>query len=156
MGIELVITLIGALLSMTVGGIASTDPIRKIFNILTRKKDAEPEKSYSERLAELTVSLTDASEQVDTVLAELSQVAQEKEQAVLKLATRLSKLEGREVELKERVATLQNVPLPVAEHFAKIVGSGEKRSAKRDYMLFGAGVVVSTSVAIVLKLVGLG
>ncbi|WP_139215409.1 hypothetical protein [Lysobacter sp. cf310] len=156
MGIEVLISLLAGLLSMTLGGIASTDAIRKALGHLLGAEVVPVEKSYSERLAELTASLIDASQQVDSILVELSQVAQEKERAALKLAGELAELEGKELELRERVDALQNMPLPAVEHFAKIIGSGEKRSAKRDYILFGAGVVVSTAIAIVLKLIGLG
>ena len=43
----------------------------------------------------------------------------------------------------------------MAEHFAKLTEVGEKRSAKRDYLLFGAGVIVSVLTAIGLRLLGL-
>jgi hypothetical protein len=46
---------------------------------------------------------------------------------------------------------LEKTPLAVAEHFAKLVAPGEKRSAMRDYLLFGAGVVVSTAIGIVIQ-----
>ncbi|WP_142124142.1 hypothetical protein [Pseudoxanthomonas sp. 3HH-4] len=156
MGIEVLVSLLAGLLSMTLGGLASTEAIRKAVRHILNIQTAPAEKSYSERLSELTASLTDASEQVDSVLSELSRVAQEKERAALKLAEELAELEDKELELKQRVDALQNMPLPAVEHFAKIIGSGEKRSAKRDYFLFGAGVIVSTAIAIGLKLLGLG
>ncbi len=62
-------------------------------------------------------------------------------------------LETREKELKEKIEALESTPLPVAEHFAKLLESGEKRSAKRDYVLFGAGVVVTTGVAIIIQVI---
>ena len=73
-----------------------------------------------------------------------------------KIDADLRQMQDREKELEERIQHLQNVPLPVAEHFAKLTTQGETRSAKRDYMLFGAGVIVSTVIAIILKLIGLG
>ena len=65
-------------------------------------------------------------------------------------------LENREKQLQESVQALENVPIPVAEHFARLTAVGEKRNAKRDYILFGAGVVVCTVIAIILKLAGIG
>jgi hypothetical protein len=97
-----------------------------------------------------------ASKEMDGVLAELASVAKEREKTVGKIEMDLANLQNREKELQERIQHLQNVPLPVAEHFAKLTSSGEKRSARRDYALFGAGVVVSTVIAIALRLLGLG
>jgi len=97
-----------------------------------------------------------ASKEVDAVLSELSQVARDREKAVQKIEADLQSLQNREKELQKRIETLQNVPLPVAEYFAQLTVSGEKRNAKRDYVLFGAGVVVSTIIAILLKIFGLG
>ena len=73
-----------------------------------------------------------------------------------KVEAELSALQERHTELQTRIDQLKDVPIPVAEEFAKLTQSGESRSARRDYVLFGLGVVVSTVIAIVLKLVGLG
>ena len=86
----------------------------------------------------------------------LSKIATERENAVYKLGTELEALEDKEKQLQERVRILESVPIPVAEQFAKLTAAGERRSALRDYILFGAGVVVSTVIAIILKIVGVG
>jgi septal ring factor EnvC (AmiA/AmiB activator) len=112
------------------------------------------QQNYSERLAKLTRSLTESSKEVDRVLRELAEVASNREASINKLESELSRLETKEQELKQRVDTLANIQLPVAEYFAKLVQKGEKRSATRDYALFGAGVVVSTSIAIILRMLG--
>ena len=59
----------------------------------------------------------------------------------------------REKQLKDRIAALENVPVPVAEHFAELMASGQRRTAKRDYVLFGAGVLVTTLITIIIQLV---
>jgi hypothetical protein len=112
----------------------------------------KPPKSYGERLFELTSSLIKASSEVDAVLSELTQVAKDRENSAEQLEKALAGLEEREKELKERIDTLQNVPIPVAEYFAKLVEPSEKRSAKRDYLLFGAGVLVTTVIAIIMQI----
>src|SRR5262245_21251936 len=117
-----------------------------------REKGGTREKSYSERLAELTESLTKASREVDNVLEELAAVAKGRAQAVEQLKADLDSMQGREKELKQRIETLERTPVAVAEHFAALVKPGERRSAKRDYLLFGSGVVVSTAVGIVIQL----
>jgi prefoldin subunit 5 len=107
--------------------------------------------AYSQKLARLTASLTEASKEVDGLLAELVQVARQRESAARELEKRLTELEGREAQLQRRIADLQNTPVPVAEHFAALIQPGEKRSAWRDYSLFVAGVVVSTIVGVILQ-----
>jgi len=154
MGIEILVSLLAATLSMVAGGIASSEVIQKLLRRVL--KLPVPEKSYGERLGELTESLTKASRQVDEVLSELATVAKEREKNVKELEANMQLLEKRENDMKSRIEHLEKVPLPAVEHFAEIMNRGEKRSAMRDYMLFGAGVVVSTVIAIGLKAFGLG
>jgi predicted RNase H-like nuclease (RuvC/YqgF family) len=154
MGIEILVSLLAATLSMVAGGIASSEVIQKLLRRVL--KLPVQEKGYGERLSELTESLTKASRQVDQVLSELATVAKEREKNVRELEANMQLLEKRENDMKTRIEHLEKVPLPAVEHFAEIMNRGEKRSAIRDYMLFGAGVVVSTVIAIGLKAFGLG
>lgn len=145
------IALIGAVSSLLGGGLLSSEIIRKLLR--RSLGQPEPSKTHSERLSELTSSLTSASAEVDSILRELSTVAKEKEVSVKQLEAGLSALQEEEKELKDKISALEKTPLPVAEHFAKLVESGEKRSATRDYVLFGAGVVVTTVVTIIIQVV---
>ena len=147
---EFLLALISGLLSAIAGGMASTELVRKLIYRLLKKE--LPKKTYSERLSELTSSLTKASSEVDGVLREMAQVAEEREASVKNLEEGLTDLEKREKELKEKITLLQSVPIPVAEYFARLVEPGEKRSARRDYILFMAGVIVTTIIAIVLQI----
>ncbi len=150
MNIELLVALVSGLMSAIVGGAASTDLARKlVYRML--KRDL-PKKTYSDRLSELTSGLTKASSEVDGVLREMAQVAKERGASVKELEEGLADLEKREKELKEKIALLQSVPIPVAEHFARLVEPGEKRSARRDYLLFLAGVILTTIIAILLQI----
>ncbi len=149
MGLEILASVIGAVASLLAGGVASSQFFRELLRILLKRK--EPEKPYSERLAELTNNLSKASREVDAVLVELARVARDRAKAVQQLETDLATMEGREKELKERIQALEKTPLAVAEHFAKLVAPGERRSAMRDYLLFGAGVVVSTAIGIAIQ-----
>lgn len=152
MGLEIITSLIAGLATLIAGGVASSEVIQKLVRHLLGIKK-EPKKHYSERLSELTDSLTKASREVDSVLSELAQVAQDREVAVRKLENDLQAMEIREKELKDKIAALENTPLPVAEHFAKLLESGEKRGAKRDYILFGAGAVLTTIIAVIIQIV---
>lgn len=120
---------------------------------LTEKELEEP---YSVRIEQLTGRLSDVSAEFDSIISELSAVASERTAALERVEIELARRESRSRELEQRIEDLQSVPLPVAEHFAKLMGSAEKRSTTRDYILFGAGVIFSTVIAIVLKLFGWG
>lgn len=148
---ETLISIIAALTALVGGTFASSRLVREaLYRILGKP---ERKKTYAERLSELTNSLNNASREVDSILAELSSVTKEKQSSVKQLEQVLSDLEKRENELKDRIAALENVPIPVAEHFAKLMQSGERRSAKRDYLLFGAGVLVTTLIAIIIQII---
>ena len=117
------------------------------------RKGPKAGKSYGERLSALTSSLNKASREVDSVLKEVAQVARDRTITLQNLETDLENLETHELELKTRIATLKETPLPAAECFAKMMEPGERLGARRDYVLFGAGVVASTIIALVVQLV---
>jgi len=149
MGLDILASVVAALLSLLGASLAATQTIQKLLRATLGRK--EPEKPYSERLSELTESLSRASREVDAVLVELAPVAKDRAQAVQQLEADLATMEGREKELKDRIDALEKTPLAVAEHFAKLVAPGERRSAMRDYLLFGTGVVVSTVIGVVIQ-----
>ncbi len=143
-------SILAALLSMIVVPIYSELLWKKVIRRVFKKE--EPEETYSDKLKRLMESLLKSSSEVDNVLFELSQTAIDKEKSVLTLETELRDLESREKQLKEMVTSLEKVSIPVAEHFARLTADGERRSAKRDYFLFGAGVIVSTFITILLQI----
>jgi septal ring factor EnvC (AmiA/AmiB activator) len=108
---------------------------------------------FRDRMQKLSEELARASAEVDKTLDEMAMVSQVREQALKGLETKLDELTQREEELQARVAMLKDVPLPAAEYFLEVTAKGEERSATRDYVLFGAGVVVSTVITIILRLV---
>ena len=112
--------------------------------------------SYAERISELTSDLGKATAALDGILLEMSQVTKERERSIASLEMQVRQLEEREKELNTTIENLKNVPLPVAEHFAALANKGEKRTARRDYLLFAAGVIVSAIVSIILKVFGIG
>jgi hypothetical protein len=100
---------------------------------------------------DLFAELTKTSAAMDRIVADIGGFTRDREAAVTRLEGDLETLSRREVELKARIEGLEKVPLPAAEYFAKLVEKTEKRSAKRDYLLFLSGVVVSALLAIILK-----
>lgn len=107
---------------------------------------------YAQRLDELTVALRRPSREVDRLLDELAEVAAERQAAVDQLTKQLAVLSKQEQELRRRKDELGNVSIPVVQAFAEISAEGEKRSARRDYLLFGLGVVITTVISIVFVL----
>lgn len=146
--------LLSAIISISAAGIASNGQIQSLLRRFLGIE--QPRKSYSERISELAEALKSSSRQVDEVLNEIGHVAAQHETAVRDLEGKLVTLEKREKEMQGRIESLKQVPLAALEHFQKIMDSGEKTSRRRDYALFLAGVVVSTIIAICLKLLGLG
>jgi hypothetical protein len=110
---------------------------RLITKVLDKERKVEA--SYAERIDYLTKTLVNSTREVDAVFQEIGKVALERQFAAEKLQQELAALSQRESELKQRVEALKNVPLPVAEHFARLLETGEKKSAKRDYLLFWCG-----------------
>lgn len=115
------------------------------------KKKSKTKENYNERLKQLTTNLLNASKEVDNILNELALVAEGREKSVNKLEKELYSLSRKEQELKNKIETLEKVPLPVAEHFASLLEGGEKRNRRRDYLLFGAGVLVTTIISLILN-----
>lgn len=151
MGLEILVSILAGVISMIAGGVASSKEIKKLVRkVLNLPQDEAI--SYSEKLSNLTNKLEESSREVDKVLKEIAQVADNRQKTVEKLEHDLTTLEAKENHLKEKISALESTPVEAAKHFADLVSEGEKRGAKRDYLLFGAGVLVSTVVAIAIQI----
>jgi hypothetical protein len=113
-----------------------------------------PAKNYKKKIQDLTRNLSVASSEVDNIVKEMTAVSQERELAVNKLEKKIDELSSREQVLKTKIKDLEQIPLPVAEHFNKLLEKGEKGSAFRDYFLFFMGVIISIAITIVFRLLG--
>jgi hypothetical protein len=131
-------------------------PLIKTVRIWLELEKPPTRESYSKKLAKLLNDLQESSSEVDNVLAELDKFAREREAIAQKVEADLEKLTEREQLLQKRIQELSNIPIPIAEYFSALLAQGEKRSAWRDYILFGAGFILSTITAIILRLLGLG
>lgn len=103
----------------------------------------------------LFVELREASLKMDNLVQKIQVFSIEREKAIVKLESQLGIMSQQEQELSKRISSLKDVPLPAAEYFATLVSKGEGKSAKRDYVLFLLGVLVSSVIAILLKKFGL-
>jgi septal ring factor EnvC (AmiA/AmiB activator) len=116
------------------------------------KKRTSLKESYNLKLKQLTSNLETASKEVDKIIIELTNHIESKEKHLNTLENELNKMSSKEIELKQKIEALQKTPIIVADHFAKLVEQGENRSKRRDYLLFGAGVLVTTIISLLLKI----
>jgi uncharacterized protein (DUF3084 family) len=156
MPFEIIAALLSAIASLLAGGVIGSDVVRKLVRHILKLPEPVETETFRSKLDRLSTNLAAASREVDTVLSELTSVAREREQAVTQLEAELKALEQREQSLQQSIKQLESVPLPVVERFAELTETGERRSARRDYVLFASGVVVSTIIAIALKFFGIG
>ncbi len=153
---EIGIPVVVAVLSLLVGVIQNlfADNAQDFIRRLLGKPQKQRAETYSDKVSRLTDSLSKATAEVDEVLKEIAIVSRERTKTVAELEKQLEELAAREKQVKERIEVLEKVPLEAVQHFERMLDKGDKRSAWRDYMLFGLGVIVSTVIAIALKLVG--
>lgn len=109
------------------------------------------EKSYKQRFSETILTLDKAFSEVEKATNEFNQLMKEKERGIDFLEKRLEILSGEEQQLKEKVETLQRVPIEAIPYFEEMMSRGEKRSAYRDYILFVSGIAVSIIITLILK-----
>jgi len=152
----LVNAIVGLLLSMGVGVFTNLlqPDIRKSLSRLLGIPIEQKQETYSDKILRLNETLSKSSKEVDNVIKEMALFGQERANSVKKLEQQLEELSMREQQAKARIQTLEKVPVEALQYFEQILEKGDKRSAWRDYKLFGLGVVVSTIIAIGLKLVG--
>jgi hypothetical protein len=112
--------------------------------------------SYSDRIRRLLNSLSRTSMDIDATLVEIAEVMREREAAVHKLDAEIKRLEVSQKDYESRIAALKDIPLPAVDHLLKQLEPGERRSARRDYALFFAGVIVSAAVSLILALLRVG
>jgi len=112
--------------------------------------------SYAARLSQLTQKLVDSTREVDRIFEELASVAKERQERVAEMERQLQMLEQVEMERTERIEALRRVDEQTARHILSLIEPSEKRNARRDYMLFAAGIIVSAGLSILLAALGVG
>jgi hypothetical protein len=130
------------------------DPLAVFLaRILGKEIKKPPPPTYKERISVLVKKLESASSDADELLMEIGEVAQKREKSVKQLEKEVSLMEGREEELKLRIADLENIPVPVADHFGRIVNAGEKKSARREALYFFLGALFSLGAEFLFRLI---
>jgi len=129
----------------------SIEAIANIFSIELKEPVIIP---YAERINKTLKSLRKASDEMALATNEFNDIMNEKQDTIAVLERKLSELADKELEMKTKIETLQKVPIEALTYFESILIKGDKRSAYRDYILFGVGVIVSMIITIVLKKMG--
>ena len=124
--------------------------------ISRRSREAGSKATTTGELTRLVDGLNQTSNELDTILAEVVQVAQGRAEAATKLQAEISRLERAEEEYLVRIELLKNEPLRVVNDLLNELKPNEIRTPRRDLMLFVAGGLVSAIVSLVLGLLGLG
>ena len=162
----LIISIASAFVTIALGGITSfvgkligRNPDSRIARILERlglvtisEVEVESVVPDGEKLRSALEDLQRASNAADAVIRELTHQGAERARTVERLGQQLDELTLKETELKAKIETLEKVPLPALQHFEEVLRRGDRRSAKRDYLLFGFGALVSTIVSIIIQL----
>jgi predicted transcriptional regulator len=121
-----------------------------------RAREAGSKATTTGELSRLVKGLDHTSNELDSILAEVVQVAKGRVEAATKLQAEITRLEKAEEEYLVRIETLKNEPLRVVNDLLNELQPNQIRTPRRDLMLFIAGGVVSAIVSIVLNLLGLG
>jgi DNA repair exonuclease SbcCD ATPase subunit len=123
------------------------------------------------RVNELAENLRRDSSELNGLLVEMQAITERRLSDVSEQEKKLQELTDREVSLKERIASLEATRPEAVEEFVRLLQRQqaeaearaqvqqktlEIRSARRDYILFLAGVLASVVVAIVLSSLGVG
>ncbi len=124
--------------------------------IARRSKERGSKATSTGDLTRLVKGLNKTSLELDNILAEIVEVAQNRADAATKLQAEMKRLEVAEEEYLVRIETLKNEPLRVVNNLLNELEPNRIRTPRRDFMLFLAGVLLSTIVSIVLGLLRVG
>ncbi len=120
---------------------------------IRRRRLGQPT-TYAEKMSELTSQLLEASQAVDQVLTEMAEANQRQGIILSQQAERADVLSAREKQLQQRIESLQEVPLPVADYFIELNRKAQeeqdKKRAWRDYKLIIISTVLSAALTIAI------
>jgi TolA-binding protein len=110
--------------------------------------------AFNARIDRLSRALRDVNSDLQDAVEDMERELAARESALLALQERLSELGTREQDLESRIQALSKIEPEAVKVFAELTAPGEKRSARRDYVLFGAGAATSLLTSIVFELIG--
>ena len=121
-----------------------------------RSKDIGSKATSTGDLSRLVNGLNKTSLELDNILAQIVEVAQNRAHAATQLQAEMKKLEEAEEEYLVRIEILKNEPLRVVSDLLNELQPNQIRTPRRDFMLFLAGVLLSAIVAAALGLLRIG
>jgi hypothetical protein len=125
----------------------------RVVSRRSREKDSSATSTGD--LARLVNGLNKTSLELDSILAQIVEVAQNRADAAIKLQAEMKRLEEAEEEYLVRIETLKNEPLRIVNDLLNELQPNRIRTPRRDFMLFLAGVLVSVIVSVGLSLLNL-
>lgn len=108
-----------------------------------------------EKFESLSQNLRSATLEIEGIISDLAENVKKKDGELMEVEAMLEVAKSKHAEIEGKIAVLKEIPLPVAEYFTELVNAIEKRSAARDYILFGSGLVAGAVINLVLKRFGL-
>ena len=122
---------------------------------LRKKRAARREVSSGERIQQSISKLSGASQEIDAIIQDIVEDIRRRQTMMEELKARHQTLSQEESELSKRVEMLKDLPLEVAKYFQQIseqtLQKAEKKRARRDSLMFVLGILVTTVIAILLR-----
>ena len=144
----------------SLGQVSKQPPIEAIIRRLGGEPPKAQKATFAERMRIQTQNLQLASAELDELLREMKEEAASREAAVSQLEGKVIELAEREQALQSRVEALSVVSPRAVQEFVTLLEEqqtkGERRSARRDYILFALGVLVTIALTFVFNFLGLG
>lgn len=132
--------------------IAALQGLTELYRVFKKEKQTEP--TFAEKLNASIEQLKSASKNMDNLVNSITDLTHEKHEKLTKLQIELQNLSQKEDETRKKIEVLKQIPIEALKHFEDMMKPGEKRSARRDYLLFAAGAFFSIFSTIILKLLG--
>ncbi len=126
---------------------------RRLIVGRTRGKQS-PSENFSARVSRLSDSLKKSSMEIDDALKQFEAAIRQRTTRISQLEKSLQVLSTMEKQAKDRIEKLKGVSIESIKHLEAYLQQGERRSAWRDYILFGSGVVVTTIITALFNFFG--
>lgn len=115
-----------------------------------------PRGDFERRIQEITDQLQKSGSDAQALLDELAQVMEARQQQVRDAHASLLALQMEEYEVQERVAALKSVRPEAAGAITALLDESleerDKRGARRDWLIFGMGVLATAIVSLIFFL----
>ena len=148
------------LVTLTIGISILLYSIYSLFNLVKdRSKDkgkVEGGETLDKRIDSSVKKLHAALKEADDLVQGIVRDIQERQSAVAQLQKRSNDLRDEENKTKQRIETLKDIPLPVAEYFESInrkaLDDIDKKRKHREFGFFIAGIIVTVGIEVILRL----